>query len=116
LIFSPVWTLLVLAVLVAVPWRAPHIAEQTIPRIILLVLEVWTMLNWFGGFIAAFIFLNDRICFGTVCACAKAGVAFSVFSWFTWAVTTGFSVTQVFKAMRGVRRNSNFKPEMHQGV
>jgi hypothetical protein len=80
-----------------------------------MMLEAWTMLNWFGGFIAMAVFLTDRICFGTVCAIAKAGVAISAFNWLSWTYTTVFLAIRLYKR-GGIGSSSEPKVDMHQGV
>lgn len=116
MIFSPVWSLVALAVLIVVPWKLPRAADAQVPKLLLLVLEGVTMLYWFGGFIALAVFLSDRICFGTVCSVAKAGTAISAFQWVAWAVTTVFSVLRTFKGGARAGRGGEPKVEMHQGV
>jgi hypothetical protein len=116
MIFSPVWSILALVALIVVPWKMPYAAQNTGPKIGLLVLELMTTLYWFGGFIALAVFLNDRICFGTVCSVAKAGTAISALNWVAWMVTLVLSVIRVFfnKGASGPAAAS--KVEMHQGV
>lgn len=97
------------------PWKAPSIAEQTIPKAVLMVLEIVAMLNWFAGFIALSVFLTDRVCFGTVCAIARAGVVLSAFNWISLTGTTVFNAIQLRKR-GGFGSRSGPKVEMHQGV
>jgi hypothetical protein len=117
MIFSPVWSLLTLAVLMVVPWKMPRIAESPVPKALLVGLEGLTMLYWFGGFIALAVFLSDRICFGTVCSVAKASTAISAFSWVVWVVTAAWNVKLLFDG-RLRRGGAGMEPkvEMHQGV
>ncbi|KAF2688594.1 hypothetical protein K458DRAFT_400752 [Lentithecium fluviatile CBS 122367] len=118
MIFSPVWSLLALAALIVVPWKMPYVAQNSGPKIGLLVLELVTTLYWFGGFIALAVFLNDRICFGTVCSVAKAGTAISALNWVAWMATLVLGVVRLFfkrgAASGGVKGEP--KVEMHQGV
>jgi hypothetical protein len=118
MIFSPLWSLIAVAVLVVVPWKLPHIATATVGKFGLIALEFLTMVYWLSGFIALAVFLTDRICFGTVCSVAKAGVAIAAFNWVAFAVTTVFAIIKLVKG--GVRSGSAAtgepKVEMHQGV
>ncbi|KAH7117948.1 hypothetical protein B0J11DRAFT_96126 [Dendryphion nanum] len=117
MIFAPAWSILALCALTVVPWKMPHVADQTIPKIALLALEGLTMLFWFGGFIALAVFLSDRICFGTVCAVAKAGTAISAFNWAVWAASWVLCMLRTFnRGSATVSKGSEPKVEMHQGV
>jgi hypothetical protein len=116
MIFSPVWSILALAALIVVPWKMPYAAQNTGPKFGLLVLELVTTLYWFGGFIALAVFLNDRICFGTVCSVAKAGTAISALNWVAWMVTLVLSVVRVFFNKGASGAVTAPKVEMHQGV
>ncbi|PVI08627.1 hypothetical protein DM02DRAFT_647964 [Periconia macrospinosa] len=118
MIFSPVWSLIALAALIVVPMKMPAVAEQTGPKIGLFVLELVTSLYWFGGFIALAVFLNDRICFGTVCTVAKAGTALSAVNWAAWAATLVATVIRTFfnKGSSPSKGSGVPKVEMHQGV
>jgi hypothetical protein len=116
MIFSPVWSLLALAALIVVPWKMPYVAQNTGPKIGLLVLELLTTLYWFGGFVALAVFLSDRICFGTVCSVAKASTAISALNWVAWMVTLVLSVVRVFFHKGASGAVTAPKVEMHQGV
>lgn len=117
MIFSPIWSILALVVLIIVPWKMPYVAQNSGPKIGLLVLELLTTLYWFGGFIAMAVFLNDRICFGTVCSVAKAGTAISALNWVAWMVTLVLSVIRVFFSRGGSSAATSApKVEMHQGI
>jgi hypothetical protein len=118
LIFSPIWSIVALFALIIVPWKMPHIAQATGPRIGLLVLELLTTLYWFGGFVAMAVFLNDRICFGTVCSVAKAGTAISALNWVAWMATLVLAVVRLFFNKRApiAAVKGESKVEMHQGV
>ncbi|CAI6333908.1 unnamed protein product [Periconia digitata] len=118
MIFSPIWSILALAALIVVPMKFPSMAEQTGPKIGLFVLELVTSLYWFGGFVALAVFLNDRICFGTVCSIAKAGTAISAINWAAWAATLVATVIRVFfnKGASMSKAPGAPKVEMHQGV
>lgn len=70
LIFASTWTIVSLAFLIIVPWKLAHTAVGN--QRVLVVAEVLTMIFWFAGFVALAVFLSDRLCFGQVCAVAKA--------------------------------------------
>lgn len=78
LIFASVWTLLALIYLILAPWRFPTFAHM----FAILAVEALTMLFWFAGFVALAVFLGDRVCFGSVCSCAKAATVFAAFEWY----------------------------------
>jgi len=112
LIFASVWTILALVYLIIAPWKAPAAAH----KFGILAAEVLTMIFWFAGFIALAAFLSDRTCFGKVCSCAKAAVAFAAFEWAFFAATTVLAATHVWRT----RKTSNTAPapemQVHQGV
>lgn len=90
-------------------------AEQASGRAILMAVEALSMLFWFAGFVALAVFLTDRICFGTVCAIARAGAALSAFNWLSLTGTTVFNAIRLYKK-GGIGSRSGPKVEMHQGV
>lgn len=94
----------------------PRMAESRMGKYGLLFLDTFSMIHWLAGFIALAVFLNDRICFGTVCSVAKAGVAISAFAWVAWTATFVYAMIRLFKG--GVRSAGSVEPkvEMHQGV
>jgi len=118
LIFSPVWSLLALVPLVAVPLKFPSMAASKGPRYGLLALELLTGLYWFGGFIALAVFLRDRICFGTVCDVAKAGTALSAINWLAWVASLVLGTLRAFRGKGDTAAGLSKEPkvEMHQGV
>lgn len=63
--------------LVVAPARFPAAAH----KFAILGVEALTMLFWFAGFIALAVWLDDRVCFGSVCASAKAATVFAAFEW-----------------------------------
>jgi hypothetical protein len=81
ILFSAIWSIMVVAVLFVVPWKMPK-TTGAVRTAIFFVIEALTTLFWFAGFIAAAVFLNDRACFGTVCNTAKASIAFGAFEWY----------------------------------
>ncbi|KAK8199981.1 uncharacterized protein BKA78DRAFT_291546 [Phyllosticta capitalensis] len=65
LIFTSVWTILVLAYLIIAPWKVPVAAN----KYAILAVEALTMLFWFAGFIAIAVWLDNRCegCNGVCC-------------------------------------------------
>jgi hypothetical protein len=116
MVFAPVWTLLAITGLLAIPWKLPRVAEQTFPRIALLALEAFTALIWLGSFVSLGVFLTDRICFGAVCSVAKTGVAISAFEFAVWLVTFGINVWFAFRGSVKKSSGGEKEVEMHQGV
>lgn len=66
-----------LAYLIIAPWKVPVAAN----KYAILAVEALTMLFWFAGFIAIAVWLDNRVCFGTVCDSARAATAFAAFEW-----------------------------------
>ncbi|KAF2711018.1 hypothetical protein K504DRAFT_489966 [Pleomassaria siparia CBS 279.74] len=117
LVFAPVWTLVALIALVALPWKMPQYTNSKVSSMALFALEALTMVHWLAGFIALAVFLSDRICFGTVCQVAKAGTVIAAFQWVTWTVTLVFAGVRVFGRGQNVAPMlKEPKVEMHQGV
>lgn len=116
MIFSPVWSLLVLAPLVLVAFKPPRVLQGFAPQCALAFVEALTMLYWFGGFIALALFLSDRICFGTVCQVAKAGTAMSALNFVAWAATCILGAIRLVRGRGRMPRPNEPKVEMHQGV
>ncbi|KKY25428.1 hypothetical protein UCDDS831_g02103 [Diplodia seriata] len=110
LIFVAVWTILALAYLVVAPARFPAAAH----KFAMLGVEALTMLFWFAGFIALAVWLDDRVCFGSVCASAKAATVFAAFEWFVFAATTVLAALHVWRT-RG-SNNDQAAPEMQMNV
>ncbi|QIX02432.1 hypothetical protein AMS68_007949 [Peltaster fructicola] len=114
LIFSAVWTLLVLVYLIVVPLR---FSESVLHhRFAVLAVESVTMLFWFAGFIAAAVFMTGRICFGDICKVAKACIIVAAFEWLLFAITTGLAALQIFSSRGTVRSNKHIvsQPAMTQ--
>lgn len=82
LVFVAVWTILALVYLILAPWRFPALAHVYT----ILAVEALTMIFWFAGFVALAVFLGDRVCYGTVCSCAKATAVFAALQWYVLAV------------------------------
>lgn len=80
LVFCAVWTILALIFLILVPWRFSETGAHH--PIVFTAVEAVTMIFWFAGFIAAAVFLSDRVCFGSVCGAAKAATVFGAFLWY----------------------------------
>lgn len=77
LVFASVWSLLALIFLLAAPTAFPAAAH----KFAILGADALTMLFWFAGFIAAAVFLTDRVCAGRVCDTLKAATVFAAFEW-----------------------------------
>jgi len=114
LIFTSVWTLLVVAYLVIAPMRFPAAAH----RFGILAAEFVTMLFWFAGFIAVASLLGEIDCGGSDWGPCKASIAadvFAAFEWLLFAATTIMAVLHVLNT----RNSSSTKPEpaleMHHG-
>ncbi|KAI9886063.1 MAG: hypothetical protein M1823_002136 [Watsoniomyces obsoletus] len=85
LIFLSIWTVIAVAVLIALPRFMPRAAHP----FALLAIEAVTMIFWFAGFIAVAVFVSDIIfCLRNVCGCLKAAAAFGAFEWALWTATT----------------------------
>ncbi|KAF2085823.1 hypothetical protein K490DRAFT_45903 [Saccharata proteae CBS 121410] len=111
IVFCAAWTLLVLVYLIVAPWRFPTFAH----KFGILAAEVVTMIFWFAGFIALAVWLNDRICFGSVCASAKAATVFAAFSWLAFAATCMLASLHVWRT-RGTSEKTSAPPMRMQGV
>ncbi|KAK8169368.1 marvel domain-containing protein [Phyllosticta citrichinensis] len=92
LIFTSVWTLLVLGYLLIAPWKFPAAAH----KFAVLAVEALTMLFWFAGFIAVAVWLDNRVCFGTVCDSARAATAFAAFQWAIFVGTMTLAALHVW--------------------
>ncbi|KAF2755083.1 hypothetical protein EJ05DRAFT_503395 [Pseudovirgaria hyperparasitica] len=112
LIFCCAWTILALAYLIVAPARFPKAAH----KFGILGAEFLTMIFWFAGFIALAAYLGDRWCIGTVCNCAKAGVAFAAFLWVLFAATFAMALLHVWKTRNTNDSRPDPKIEMHQGA
>jgi len=82
LVFVSAWTLLALIYLIVVPARFSDTAAHH--KFAILGVETLTMLFWFAGFVALAVFLSNRVCFGHVCAAAKAAAVFGAFEWYVF--------------------------------
>lgn len=83
LLFCSIWALLNLLYTSLVSWKFADTAIGH-PYIVAGV-ELLTVLFWFAGFIAAAVFLADRVCYGHVCSAAKAATVFGAFEWWVSA-------------------------------
>jgi len=102
LLFSSIWTILSLGFLTAA--ALPRFQGMAMAhRIVLLVVEALTMMFWFGGFVALAVFLSARVCFGTVCNVAKAGVVFAALQWLLFVATASMMAINVFRKEQGHR-------------
>ncbi|GAB7366630.1 hypothetical protein MBLNU230_g8614t1 [Neophaeotheca triangularis] len=102
LLFTSIWTLLVLIYLFIIPNRFS--TSVLANPYLILGLEALTMLFWFAGFIAVAVFLGDRVCFGHVCAAGRAAAVFGGFTWLLFAVTTALAALAMFRG--GARGNT----------
>ncbi|TGZ77737.1 hypothetical protein EX30DRAFT_343800 [Ascodesmis nigricans] len=107
LVFTTIWTLLVLAYLVLTPMFMPKYHN----RWAVLGLEAVTMIFWFAGFIAMAasiggIHCNSRYYGEEACRginTAKAAAALGAFEWLAWAVTLGLIIQAIIASRRGDR-------------
>jgi hypothetical protein len=82
LLFTSIWTLLVLLYLILVPWRFSGLLERNKwAGMSIAILEGVTMIFWFAGFVALAVWLGRRTCVGGVCSAAKAATVFAAFEW-----------------------------------
>jgi hypothetical protein len=107
LIFTSVWTLLVVAYLILSTTAMPKLGH----RFIHLGAEAGTMIFWFAGFIAMAVWVSDHLrgCSGRVCHSARAAVVFAAFEWVLWTVTT------ILTALKAFRGGSTAKPAAGTG-
>jgi hypothetical protein len=78
LLFTAIWTFLVLAYLIIAPGRFPDAAH----KYGILGAEAITMIFWFAGFIAVAVLLSDTGCRrGSACRSMQAATAFGAFEW-----------------------------------
>ncbi|SPO06162.1 uncharacterized protein DNG_08851 [Cephalotrichum gorgonifer] len=104
LIFSSVWSLLVLAYLVLAPRFLPRLFHRFAPAALLVV----TSLFWFAGAIAA----ADRL--GTPDGCSRNGLCRSwqagvAFAFFIWAI---FTAVTVFEGLELRKHNTSATAKM----
>ncbi|KAI9840787.1 MAG: Peroxisomal membrane protein pex16 [Sclerophora amabilis] len=104
LIFTSVWTIVVLVYLLVTPWLLPRFAH----RFAVLAVEALTMLFWFAGFIALAVYTSgvSYICSGHVCNNLKAACVFGAFEWLLWSASTVLATLQVTRS----RGNGPAKP------
>lgn len=81
MVFNSVWSLLVLAYIIAAPLYVPRIYNKAIA----LALEIVTMLFWIGGSIA-YAVLWRGCDFGYFCGNTKAGTVFGFLLWLIFLV------------------------------
>lgn len=79
MIFTSVWTLLVVAYLIVVP--ITFASTYANHKFAILGVEAVTMIFWFAGFIAWAAWLDDRYATGRVGGSAKAAAVFAAFEW-----------------------------------
>lgn len=102
LVFTSVWTFIVLAYLLVTPMYYPQLHN----RWFVVGSEAVTMIFWFAGFIA--IADSTKIsrfkCFGAGCRvldCAKAAAAFACFSWLAWSATLALIIHALIEYRKG---------------
>jgi len=110
LLFCSIWTILVLAYLVATPMFAPSLHN----RWAVLALEAVTMIFWFSGFIAVAAVAAPLHCFDNgngncdSLNSMKAAAAFGAFEWLAWVGTLGLMI----KALMEYRNSSAAEQHM----
>jgi len=102
LVFTCVWSWLVLAYLLLAPMYAPDLHN----RWVVLSLEAVTMIFWFSGFVAQAVSTNNLRCASDNVACnfagcAKAAAAFAFFEWICWAATLGLIIHAIVQVRKG---------------
>ncbi|KAF2750125.1 hypothetical protein M011DRAFT_396754 [Sporormia fimetaria CBS 119925] len=109
LLFTSVWTLLVVAYLVLVPSRFPQFAH----KYAILAVEAVTMIFWFAGWVAVAALWGDTRCrHSTWCSCGIAAIIFGALTWLTFVATTVFAGLHV----RRTARSDTAPPPQMQGV
>ncbi|KAK5108184.1 hypothetical protein LTR62_008715 [Meristemomyces frigidus] len=111
LVFSSVWTILALLYLIVVPWRFSETVAHH--KFAILGMEMLTTLFWFAGFVALAVFLSDRVCFGHVCAAAKAACVFAAFEWALFAGTTAMAVLHVLRTRGRTSTSAKADPNLN---
>ncbi|KAH6678723.1 membrane-associating domain-containing protein [Halenospora varia] len=84
LLFTSIWTLLVLVYLIIAPLRFQKFSH----KFAILAVEFITMIFWFAGFIAFAVLITG--CWNSygVCKASEAAVVFSAFEWVLFLITT----------------------------
>ncbi|KAI5787156.1 membrane-associating domain-containing protein [Geopyxis carbonaria] len=100
LVFTSVWTFLVLAYLLLTPMFYPDLHN----RWAVVGLESITMIFWFAGFVAMANSIDHVICIGTGCrltSSAKAAAVFGAFQWIAWATSLGLIIHALIQYRKG---------------
>jgi hypothetical protein len=100
LVFTSVWTFILLIYLLITPLYFPNLHN----RWAVVVAEAITVIFWFSGFIAIAIQSNRLVCIYTGChliGATKAAAVFSAFSWIAWSLSFALVVYAVFKSRDG---------------
>lgn len=102
LVFTSVWSFLVLAYLLVTPMYYPEMHN----RWVVVGSEGVTMIFWFAGFIAiADTTSASRFkCFGEGCrvlSCAKAAAAMGAFAWIAWSATLALIIHALIQYRKG---------------
>ncbi|KAM3078175.1 hypothetical protein ACMFMG_002529 [Clarireedia jacksonii] len=101
LIFVPLFTIISILYLEI----APRFMTRASHPYIHLAFELLNVLFYFAGFVALSVFLSKLLfCRGSVCAAARADVAFGAFSWLLWCGTTAILALEMFKGGMGRSR------------
>ncbi|KAH9832727.1 Membrane-associating domain [Teratosphaeria destructans] len=111
LIFSSVWSVLALLYLIIVPWRFSETALHH--KFAIFGIEAATMIFWFAGFVALAVFLSDRVCFGHVCAAAKATAVFAAFEWALFVATFTMASLHVMRTRGRMGRIGKADPNVN---
>ncbi|KAI9642989.1 hypothetical protein NHQ30_008723 [Ciborinia camelliae] len=113
LVFTSVWSLLVLIYLIVCPTHFPSAAH----KYFILAAEAVTMIFWFAGFIAVGVMLNNVGCGHSEWSVCKASIAGDVFAAFLWLL---FSATAAMAALHVSRtrgdRSGHHDPAMEVAV
>ncbi|MCJ1360400.1 MAG: hypothetical protein MMC33_010405 [Icmadophila ericetorum] len=94
LCFNGLWTMLITLYLAISPVYAPRFTH----KYAILVIDAFTMIMWFAGFVALAAFLGGLTrCIGRVCQAAQASVVFAAFAWVLFVVTTFLAAQHVHR-------------------
>ncbi|KAJ0124910.1 hypothetical protein J7T55_006253 [Diaporthe amygdali] len=94
LVFVPLFSLISIAYLEAVPKFMPKLSHPWA----VLALEVTNVLFYFAGFVALAVFLTHLLfCRGAVCGSARAATVFSSFNFVLWTATAALTIKDALK-------------------
>ncbi|KAK4136270.1 hypothetical protein BT67DRAFT_399551 [Trichocladium antarcticum] len=110
MLFTSIWTLLVLAYIALSPIYLASIFHA----IVALILEWITMIFWFGGSIALAVYWGAPSCGGdTYCGSAEAAIAFGFFLWVLFAFLV---VLNSIEFVRGRGGDTSTGPKPYVGA